>query len=233
MDSLLILWMSSVKKVSFLIIFKFRFKKRLNYGSLTRFTGFLIKGVFNVEESRKILVAGREIFGAEISFHGDELNPLGSAEMGSEIGAKAISHLEFISSTGIKAMAKSRTVAIICPTTAYLLKLKPPPVRTMINEGVPVAIGSDFNPNAFCYSLPMAMNIAAVECNMTLNEVLVGCTINAAFALNKQDNYGSLEVGKKGDCVLINAESWRHLVYQFGDTKSVIKHVIKNGLIVK
>ena len=73
--------------------------------------------------------------------------------MGAELGARAISHLEEISDAGIEAMAKANSVAVILPTTAYILRLKPPPVRKMIEAGVPVALGTDFNPNAFCTSM--------------------------------------------------------------------------------
>ena len=73
--------------------------------------------------------------------------------MGASLGAEAMSHLEEISQEGIIAMAEKPSVAVILPTTAYLLRLKPPPVRQMINQGVPVALGSDFNPNAHCLSM--------------------------------------------------------------------------------
>jgi len=78
----------------------------------------------------------------------------------------------------------------------------------------------------------MAMNIAVIKCGMTLNESLTAVTINAAFALNRSQTYGSLEVGKCADCVIINSPDWRHIIYQFGETRSLIKHVIKKGSIV-
>lgn len=74
-------------------------------------------------------------------------------QMGAEIGARAISHLEEVSSEGIKAMAKAGTVAVLLPTTAYMLRLNAPPARSMIEAGVTVALGSDFNPNAHCYAM--------------------------------------------------------------------------------
>lgn len=73
--------------------------------------------------------------------------------MGAELGALAISHLEEISDEGISAMARSGSVAVVLPTTAYILRLKPPSVRKMIDAGMAVALGSDFNPNAYCLSM--------------------------------------------------------------------------------
>lgn len=73
--------------------------------------------------------------------------------MGAALKAEAISHLEEISEIGMDAMARESCVAVILPTTAYFLRLKAPPVRELINRGVPVALGTDFNPNAYCLSM--------------------------------------------------------------------------------
>ena len=73
--------------------------------------------------------------------------------MGADIGALAISHLEEISDNGITRMAQSGSVGVVLPTTAYILRLKPPPVRKMIEHGMVIALGSDFNPNAYCMSM--------------------------------------------------------------------------------
>ena len=74
--------------------------------------------------------------------------------MGAEIGARAISHLEEVSDAGLKAMADARTIAVLLPTTAYMLRLRAPPARRMIDDArVTVALGSDFNPNAHCLAM--------------------------------------------------------------------------------
>jgi len=100
----------------------------------------------------------------------------------------------------------------------------------MIEAGVPVALGSDFNPNAHCMSMPMVMNMACVNMKMTMNEALVAATINAAGSLNKGATHGSLEVGKVGDLLILNAPRWEHLVYQMVDPP--LEHVIKKGHLV-
>jgi len=76
-----------------------------------------------------------------------------AVQMGGEIGARAISHLEEVSDAGVKAMADAGTIAVLLPTTAYMLRLKSPPARQMIDAGVTVALGSDFNPNAHCLAM--------------------------------------------------------------------------------
>ena len=80
-----------------------------------------------------------------------------------EFRCEAISHLEEISPDGIDAMAETGSVAVILPTTAYILRLRPPPVREMIDRGVIVALGTDFNPNAFCLTMVMIVSVYAAE----------------------------------------------------------------------
>lgn len=77
-------------------------------------------------------------------------------------------------------MAKKPTVAVLLPTTAYILRLEPPPARKLIEGNVPVALGSDYNPNAHCMSMPNVMNLACVLMKMTMNEALVAATLNSA-----------------------------------------------------
>lgn len=73
--------------------------------------------------------------------------------MGAELDALAISHLEEISDKGIQAMVKAGSIGVVLPTTAYILRIKPPPVRKMIDSGIAVALGSDYNPNAHCSAM--------------------------------------------------------------------------------
>ncbi|KAK6017991.1 imidazolonepropionase domain protein [Ostertagia ostertagi] len=96
---------------------------------------FCEKNVIEVENTRKILEAGKKL-GLAANFHAEELSCIGGAEMGAEIGARAMSHLEEISDEGIRAMAKSGTVAVVLPSTAFILRLTPPPVRKMIENGL-------------------------------------------------------------------------------------------------
>ncbi|XP_072257382.1 probable imidazolonepropionase [Pyxicephalus adspersus] len=192
---------------------------------------FCEKGVFDLQSTKRILQAGKAI-GLNLNFHGDELNPMNSAELGAELGALAVSHLEEISDEGITAMAAAKCSAVLLPTTAYILRLKQPRARDMLNAGVIVSLGSDFNPNAYCFSMPMVMHLACVNLKMSLNEALAAATINAAYSLGKSHTHGSLEVGKQGDAVIINAPRWEHLIYQFGGHQELIKYVVIKGKIV-
>jgi len=188
-------------------------------------------GIFDKDQTRLILLAGRKM-GLDVNFHGDELNHVGSAELAGEpeVNARAVSHLERISDEGIQAMLKRPTVGVLLPTTAYLMRLTPPPARKMIEAGVPIALGSDYNPNAHCLSMPATMNYACVLCHMTMQEALVAATLNAAASINHAKDYGTLERGKFGDCIILNAPRWEHLIYQIADPP--ITHVFKKGDLV-
>jgi imidazolonepropionase len=177
---------------------------------------FCEKGVFTTEQSRRILQAGQAL-GLAANFHGDELNPTGSAEMAADIKATACSHLEHVSETGMQQMAQQGVVATLLPTTAYALRIAPPPARALINAGVAVALGSDFNPNAHCMSMPFVMNLSCVTMRMTMNEALVAATLNSAHSLKCSHTHGSLEPGKQGDFVVINHAVWEHIIYEMVD----------------
>jgi len=189
---------------------------------------FYEKGVFEEEDTRKILHEGRK-YGLAANFHGDELHPMRSGHLAQEVQAHAISHLEHIDEEGIKVMAERSIYAVLLPTTVYVLRIAPPPARALIDAGVPVALGSDFNPNAHCMSMPLVMSLACLILRMTMPEALVAATLNAAGSLKCSDRYGSLEVGKSGDMVIINSPNWEHVVYEMGDPP--ILHVVKAGQI--
>ncbi|XP_027711661.1 probable imidazolonepropionase isoform X2 [Vombatus ursinus] len=174
---------------------------------------FCEKGVFDLHSTRKILQRGKAI-GLQINFHGDELHPMKAAELGAELGARAISHLEEVSDAGIAAMATGKCSAVLLPTTAYMLRLKQPQARKMLDEGSTV------------------MHLACVNMRMSMSEALAAATINAAYALGRSHTHGSLEVGKQGDLIIINSPRWEHLIYQFGGYQELIEYVVAKGKVV-
>ncbi|XP_003972803.2 probable imidazolonepropionase [Takifugu rubripes] len=210
-----------------------RLKELMSAGTLRvdNIDVFCEQGVFDLDATRSILQAGKEL-GLNINFHGDELHPMNSAQLGAELGALAISHLEEVTDEGIAAMAMAGTAAVLLPTTAYILRLPQPRARAMLDAGVIVALGSDFNPNAFCCSMPIVMHLACVNMRMTMSEALAAATINAAYALGRSDTHGSLEVGKHGDLLVLNNSRWEHLIYQLGGHRELIRHVVIKGNVI-
>lgn len=192
---------------------------------------FCEKGVFEHDDTHRILEAGVKA-GLKINFHGDEMNPMKSGTLASSLHAHAISHCEMLTAEDIAAMASHAPqpiFSVLLPTTKYILSLPSPPARAMLAAGVPVALGSDYNPNAHCMSMPMTMNMACVLFKMTMKEALVGATINAAASICRSESYGSLEVGKFADLVLLRASQWEAVIYEMVDPP--ITHVIKKGVV--
>jgi imidazolonepropionase len=194
---------------------------------------FCEQGVFSVEQTEKIFEKSRQLLlNLNINFHSNELTALNSVEMGVRLKAKGVSHLEEISDHEIDLLSKSETVGILLPTTAMIMQLKRPPARKMLNSGCIIAIGSDFNPNAYCLTMPLVMNLACIDLRLSMNESLAAATINSAFALGVEKTKGSIEVDKSADLLIIKSNRWENLIYQMGSHSSLIKYVIVNGQIV-
>ncbi|XP_028426763.1 putative imidazolonepropionase [Perca flavescens] len=210
-----------------------RLKEQMSAGTLRvdNIDVFCEQGVFDLSSTRSILQAGKDM-GLNINFHGDELHPMNSAQLGAELGALAISHLEEVTDEGIAAMATARTAAVLLPTTAYILRLPQPRARDMLEAGVVVALGSDFNPNAYCCSMPIVMHLACVNMRMSMPEALAAATINAAYALGCSHTHGSLEVNKHGDLLVLNTTRWEHLIYQLGGHQELIRYVVIKGNVI-
>lgn len=199
---------------------------------------FCEKGVFTPEQSRRILLAGKE-HGLTPKIHADEIEPYEGAELAAEVGAISAEHLLVASDEGIQAMAESGTIAVLLPGTAFFLRAPYARGRLMVDSGVPVAISTDFNPGSSpTISLPYIQNLACMNMGMTMEEVLCATTINAAHAINRGDTIGTLEVGKKADLLILNVPNYKQLQYFYGmnHTHTVVKNgkvVVKAGSLVE
>ncbi|MFJ8236358.1 imidazolonepropionase [Ureibacillus sp. NPDC094379] len=191
---------------------------------------FCEKGVFTPEQSRRILEAGKQ-YGLTPKIHADEIEPYEGAELAAEVGAISAEHLLVASDEGIKKMAESGTIAVLLPGTAFFLRAPFARGRLMVDEGVPVAISTDFNPGSSpTISLPFIMNLACMNMGLTLEEVLTATTMNAACAINRGDQIGSLEEGKKADILVLNVANYKQLQYYYGMNHTHL--VMKNGQVV-
>ncbi len=199
---------------------------------------FCEKGVFTPEQSRRILEAGKTL-GLTPKIHADEIEPYKGAELAAEVGAISAEHLLVASDEGIQQMAEAGTIAVLLPGTAFFLRAPFARGRLMIDEGVPVAISTDFNPGSSpTMSLPFIMNLACMHMGMTLEEVLTATTINAAYAINRGAQIGSLEADKQADVILLDVANYKQLQYFYGmnHTNTVIKNgriVVQNGILVE
>lgn len=191
---------------------------------------FCEQGVFDVEQSRRILKSASEL-GFRLKLHADEIESIGGAELAAELGAVSADHLMAASDAGLKAMAQAGVIAVLLPGTSFYLRKQYARARRMIVEGVPVALATDFNPGS-CPSenLQFIMNLAYLYLGMYPAEILTATTLNAAYAVGCGRQLGSLTVGKQGDVVIWNAENLEYLVYRFG--RNHVCRVVKRGKLV-
>ena len=190
---------------------------------------FTESSVFNVEQSRRILLAAQKL-GLPSKIHADEIDPLGGSELAGEIGAVSAEHLIATRDSGIEAMARSKTVACLLPQTSLYLGKPFARARDMVNAGVPVAIATDFNPGS-CPSLnlQLSMNLGYLRYRLYPEEVLTAVTLNAACAIGMGEKVGSVEPGKQADLVVWNTNELPMLCYRMGSNQA--KTVIKKGKI--
>jgi imidazolonepropionase len=197
---------------------------------------FCEAGVFTADQSRRVLEAAASL-GLMPRLHADELAPSGGAELAAELGAASADHLATPSDAGIAALAAAAergdpVVATLLPvTTWFLMKDHHAPARAFIDAGVPVAIGTDFNPGTSpTASLPLAMSFACVNLGMSPDEVLAAVTINAARALALEDEVGSLEAGKAADLVVWRVPTTSQIPYWPG--ADLVRTVVKRGRVI-
>ena len=190
---------------------------------------FCEKGVFTPEESRAILEAGQR-HGLKARIHADELALSGGSRVAADVGARSADHLIFVDEAHARMLADANVVATLLPSAAFFLKLgRYAPARMLIEHGVPVALATDLNPGGgFTTSMPFVMTLACFGMNLTLEEALIGATLNAAASIDRADSIGSLEAGKQFDAVIVNG-MLTDLIRVGGP---VIKQVIKRGRTV-
>lgn len=190
---------------------------------------FCEHGVFTPDESRAILEAGLR-HGLKPRIHADELALSGGSRVAAEVGARSADHLIFVDEQHARMLADKNVVATLLPSAAFFLKLgRFAPARMLIDQGVAVALATDLNPGGgFTTSMPFVMTLACFSMNLTLEEALIGATINAAASLDRAEAIGSLEPGKQFDAVIVNG-MLTDLIRVGGP---VIKKVIKQGRVV-
>ncbi len=191
---------------------------------------FCDKGAFSVEQSKNIMKKAKDL-GFELKIHADEIDAVGAAELAAEMEAVSAEHLLKISDKGIKDLYKKNVKPVLLPITAFSLKVDYAPARKMIENGLKPALATDFNPGS-CYSesIPLLLSLSTLYMNMTPEEAIRGITINAAKALNKENDIGSIEKDKKADLVILSTPSYTHLTYHIA--YNCVQNVIKNGKVV-
>ena len=189
---------------------------------------FCEQGVFTPDESRDILQAGQR-HGLKSRIHADELALSGGSRVAAEVGARSADHLIYVDESHARMLADRNVVATLLPSAAFFLKLgRYAPARMLIEQGAAVALATDLNPGGgFTTSMPFVMSLACFGMNMTIEEALIGATLNAAASIDRHETVGSLETGKQLDAVVVSG-MLTDLIRVGGP---VIRQVIKRGRV--
>jgi imidazolonepropionase len=190
---------------------------------------FCEEGFFDVDQSRTILEEGRT-YGLVPKLHADELSDLGGASLAAEVGAISADHLEKSSDEGILRMVEKNVVGVLLPGTSFSTNIGYADARRMIELGLPVALATDFNPNCWTKSMQFMISLACFKMRMFPSEAIVASTINAAHAIGKAHEVGSLEPGKKGDVLVLDMENHEQIPHRFASNH--VETVVKEGTII-
>jgi imidazolonepropionase len=178
---------------------------------------FCDRGAFSVEQSKRVLQAGRQ-WGLAPRMHAEQLSRTGAARLAILMRAASCDHLEQVNKGDIQALGKSETVATLLPGCDFHLGLKQyAPARALIEAGTIVALATDYNPGTSpTLNMPMILSLACTQLRMTPAEAIAAATINGAYALRREKTIGSLEVGKQADIAVFEVAEYREIPYYFG-----------------
>ena len=172
---------------------------------------------FTVDEVRALFEAAAR-HGLRVKLHAEQLSNLGGAALAAKFGALSADHLEHADEAGIEAMAEAGMVAVLLPGAFYALsETRKPPVDLLRKHGVPMAVATDCNPGTSPVLSPTLMlNMACTLFRLTPEEALAGMTREAARALGRQDEIGTISAGKAADLCIWRISRPAELCYWIG-----------------
>ncbi len=172
---------------------------------------------FDLRQTERVLTTATE-HKFHIKIHAEQLSHMGAAKLAAGLGALSADHLEFLERPGVEAMAEHQTVATLLPGAYYFLnEIQRPPVALLRELEVPIALGSDMNPGSSPMLSPLLVaNMGCTLFGLTPVESIRGITLNAARALQIDDQVGSLEEGKRADLAVWSVDEPNELAYLIG-----------------
>jgi imidazolonepropionase len=199
-------------------------------GKLARFCDvFCDRGVFTVEEARRILEAGKA-HGLLPKLHADELADVGAAALAAEVGAVSADHLLRVSDGGLDAMAQAGVIAVLLPGTPFTLGLPFARARQMIERGLAIALATDFNPGtSMSSSMALTLTLAVTQMRLSPAEAWMAATANAASAVGEGAKVGRLQPGFQADLCLFDTDDHRHIPYHYAHDH--VHAVVKRGRV--
>ena len=189
---------------------------------------FLETGYFSVEETEKIMEAGKK-YGLQAKIHVNQFTAINGIAACVKHNALTVDHLEIVTDDDIEALKNSDTMAVALPSCSYFISIPYTPARKMIDAGLPLALASDFNPGTTpSGNMNFVVATACIKMKITPEEAINAATINGAYAMGISQTHGSITVGKKANVIITKAiNSYYQLPYDFGS--NLIDQVIIEG----
>ncbi len=192
---------------------------------------FCERNVYTAEESRRILEAARAS-GLKARIHTDEFEAIGGTELAGEIGAVTADHLHVVTDEGIRALKAGGVIPVLLPAVSFYLNLPhDAPARRLVEAGLPLALATDFNPgSSMTESMQFVLTLASVKMGLTPAEAFCASTVNAACALELEEDRGRLAEGQLADLVVFDVPNHRLVPCHFGVNH--VRTVVKRGKVV-
>ena len=180
---------------------------------------FCETGYFSLDDLKQVIEAGDK-HGLKAKVHVNQFSSFGAVKMACEMGALSVDHLEIMNEDDYSALASSNTIATGLPLCSLFLDIPYTPGRQLIDKNIPLAVASDFNPGSSPSSnLNLAFGLACSQLKLTPEEAFNALTYNAAFAMEVQNEVGSIQVGKKANLIVTKpANGLEDIPYWFGDS---------------
>ncbi len=193
---------------------------------------FCEQGFFSVDETNELLEAAWH-YGLPPKIHANQLHHSGGVQIGVKQKAISVDHLECVGEEEIKSLQGSNTMPVMLPSAAFFLNLPYQPARKIIDAGLPVALATDFNPGSSpSGNMNLVISLACTQMKMLPQEAINAATINAAHALQLENELGTIAFGKTANLFITQKiSSYAVIPYSFG--KPVIDKMVLNGKIWK
>ena len=189
---------------------------------------FCEKGYFDLDDTNQILSAVKA-YNLQPKIHVNQFNAFGGVALGVQHNALSVDHLEELTNDDIKALKNTDTMPVALPGCSFFLGIPYTPARQLIEEGLPIALASDFNPgSAPSGNMNFVVSLACIKMNMTPEEAINAATLNGAYAMGISEDFGSIALGKKAHIILTKKmDSYHQIPYEFGHNP--MEKVMLNG----
>ncbi|HET7115226.1 MAG TPA: imidazolonepropionase [Hanamia sp.] len=192
---------------------------------------FCENGFFSSEEMKTICEAGKK-YELKPKLHVNQLNSIGGIEKGISLGALSLDHLETLTDNEIKLLGEYGGASTLLPSAAFFLRMPLPPARNLIDAGAAITLASDYNPGSSpSGNMNFVISLSCIQMKMLPEEAINAATFNGACAMEIENDYGSIAVGKKANLIFTKpVPSLAYLPYSFGN--NLIDKVMTNGSFI-